>query len=257
MFMDYTRTLGIRSKKILNVINGLVKKIDDIKYSYDLTDDEVKIIDEINLTGKTIKSEYEAIMEDYRNKLYSYSKLNKQMELLNVKLSKTEDKLDYTLKSLGSLKEDELRAREQLEEIKNILRSAKEKITSYKLPVIPKCYYIELEEATEAIREMIKELEAKPISIKTLNIRVDTARDLVLKLYNTSNETIKTAWMAENAIVYGNRYRVSNKEIDAGLEKASSLFMKGNFKLSLESSINAINIVEPGIHKRLLDAYKK
>ncbi len=257
MFMDYTRTLGIRSKKILNVINGLVKKIDDIKYSYDLTDDEVKIIDEINLTGKTIKSEYEAIMEDYRNKLYSYSKLNKQMELLNVKISKTEDKLDYTLKSLGSLKEDELRAREQLEEIKNILRSAKEKITSYKLPVIPKCYYIELEEATEAIREMIKELEAKPISIKTLNIRVDTARDLVLKLYNTSNETIKTAWMAENAIVYGNRYRVSNKEIDAGLEKASSLFMKGNFKLSLESSINAINIVEPGIHKRLLDAYKK
>ena len=257
MFMDYTRTLGIRSKKILNVINGLVKKIDDIKYSYDLTDDEVKIIDEINLTGKTIKSEYEAIMEDYRNKLYSYSKLNKQMELLNVKLSKTEDKLDYTLKSLGSLKEDELRAREQLEEIKTILRNAKEKITSYKLPVIPKCYYIELEEATEAIREMIKELEAKPISIKTLNIRVDTARDLVLKLYNTSNETIKTAWMAENAIVYGNRYRVSNKEIDAGLEKASSLFMKGNFKLSLENSINAINIVEPGIHKRLLDAYKK
>ena len=179
------------------------------------------------------------------------------MELLNVKLSKTEDKLDYTLKSLGSLKEDELRAREQLEEIKTILSNAKEKIISYKLPVIPKCYYIELEEATEAIREMIKELEAKPINIKTLNIRVDTARDLVLKLYNTSNETIKTAWMAENAIVYGNRYRVGNKEIDDGLEKASIAFMKGNFKLSLENSIKAINIVEPGIHKRLLEAYKK
>ncbi len=257
MFEEFTRTIGIRCKKILKIISGITQKIDDIKYSYDLTDDEVKIIDDISLTGKSIKSEYEAIIEDYRNKLYAYSKLCKQMELLNVKLSKTEDKLDYTLKSLGSLKEDELRAREQLEEIKGILSSAKEKITSYKLPVIPKCYYIELEEATEAIREMIKELEAKPISIKTLNIRVDTARDLVLKLYNTSNETIKTAWMAENAIVYGNRYRYQNKEIENGLEKASVAFMKGNFKLSLESSISAINIVEPGIHKRLLDAYKK
>ena len=257
MFEDYTRTIGIRCKKILNVILNINKKIDDIKYSYDLTDDEVKIIDEISLSGKSIKSEYEAIIEDYRNKLFSYSKLTKQMELLNVKLSKTEDKLDYTLKSLGSLKEDELRAREQLESIKDILKQAKEKITSYKLPVIPKCYYIELEEATEAIREMIKELEAKPINIKTLNIRVDTARDLVLKLYNTSNETIKTAWMAENAIIYGNRYRVGNKEIDNGLERASSLFMKGNFKLSLENSISAINIVEPGIHKKLLEAYKK
>ena len=257
MFEDYTRTIGIRCKKILNVILNINKKIDDIKYSYDLTDDEVKIIDEISLSGKSIKSEYEAIIEDYRNKLFSYSKLTKQMELLNVKLSKTEDKLDYTLKSLGSLKEDELRAREQLEEIKTILKEAKEKITSYKLPVIPKCYYIELEEATEAIRELIKELEAKPINIRTLNIRVDTARDLVLKLYNTSNETIKTAWMAENAIIYGNRYRAGNKEIDAGLERASVAFMKGNFKLSLENSINAINIVEPGIHKRLLEAYKK
>ena len=257
MFEEFTRTIGIRCKKVLNIILNITKKIDDIKYSYDLTDDEVKIIDELSLAGKSIKSEYESIVEDYRNKLFAYSKLAKQMELLNLKLSKTEDKLDYTLKSLGSLKEDELRAREQLEEIKTILSSAKEKITSYKLPVIPKCYYIELEEATEAIREMIKELEAKPISIKTLNIRVDTARDLVLKLYNTSNETIKTAWMAENAIVYGNRYRVGNKEIDESLEKASIAFMKGNFKLSLESSISAINLVEPGIHKRLLEAYRK
>ena len=257
MFGEYTRTIGIRCKKILDIIFNINKKIDDIKYSYDLTDDEVKIIDEISLSGKTIKSEYEAIIEDYRSRLYAYSKLCKQMELLNVKLSKTEDKLDYTLKSLGSLKEDELRAREQLEEIKEILRKAKDKITSYKLPVIPKCYYIELEEATIAVKEMIKELEAKPINIKTLNIRVDTARDLVLKLYNTSNETIKTAWMAENAIVYGNRYRYGNKEINDGLEKASIAFMKGNFKLSLENSIKAINIIEPGIHKRLLDAYKK
>lgn len=257
MFGEYTRTIGIRCKKILDIIFNINKKIDDIKYSYDLTDDEVRIIDEISLSGKTIKSEYEAIIEDYRSRLYAYSKLCKQMELLNVKLSKTEDKLDYTLKSLGSLKEDELRAREQLEEIKEILRKAKDIIISYKLPVIPKCYYIELEEATLAVKEMIKELEAKPINIKTLNIRVDTARDLVLKLYNTSNETIKTAWMAENAIVYGNRYRYGNKEINDGLEKASIAFMKGNFKLSLENSIKAINIVEPGIHKRLLDAYKK
>ena len=257
MFEEFTRTIGIRCKKILNIILSLTKKIDDIKYSYDLTDDEVKIIDELSLSGKSIKSEYEAIVEDYRNKLFAYSKLAKNMELLNLKLSKTEDKLDYTLKSLGSLKEDELRAREQLEEIKSILSSAKEKITSYKLPVIPKCYYIELDEATEAIREMIKELETKPINIKTLNIRVDNARDLVLKLYNTSNETIKTAWMAENAIVYGNRYRVGNKEINDGLEKASIAFMKGNFKLSLENSISAINLIEPGIHKRLLEAYKK
>lgn len=55
--------------------------------------------------------------------------------------------------------------------------------------------------------------------------------------------------MAETAIVYGNRYRVTNKEVDFGLSKAESAFLKGNFKSSLENAISAINIVEPGIHK--------
>ena len=257
MFLEYMRVIGIKSKKINSVIGSISRKIDEIKYSYDLSDDEIVIIDELNLESKSIQSDYEMIVENYRNKSFAYTKLDKEMELLNLRISKIEDKLNFTLKSLGSLKEDELRAREQLEEIKDILNKSKKKINSFKLPVIPKCYYIELEEATEAIREMIKELEQQPISIKTLNTRVDTARDLVLKLFNTTNETVKTAWMAENAIVYVNRYRASNKDINAGLERAEVAFMKGNFKLSLENSINAINIIEPGIHKKLLSAYEK
>ena len=168
---------------------------------------------------------------------------------------KAEEKLNVTLRTLGSLKEDEKRAREQLDEIKEILNQAKEKVRSYKLPVVPKNYYIELSEAVIAINEMAKELDKRPISIKTLNMRVDTARDLVLKCYNTINETIKTAKMAETAIVYGNRYRI-NREVDFGLQKAESAFYKGNFKNSLENAINAINLVEPGIHKRLLEEYE-
>ena len=139
---------------------------------------------------------------------------------------------------------------------KEILFQTKEKMRSYKLPVVPKNYYVELAEAVEAIDLMVKELDKRPIAIKVLNTKVDNARDLVLKVYNTINETIKTSRMAEMAIVYGNRYRVTNKDVEFGLIKAENLFYKGNFKASLENAINAINIVEPGIHKRLLDEYK-
>lgn len=61
------------------------------------------------------------------------------------------------------------------------------------MPTIPKNYYVEISEAMEAINELVKELDKRPISIKILNLRVDTARDLVLKVYNTVNETVKTA----------------------------------------------------------------
>ena len=256
LFDEYIRSVLIKCKKLKKIVNNLSNKIDDIKYSYDLTDDDVHIISEIKSEIMECENAYDSLVNKYREKNTAYSRLTKEMENINAKLLKSEDKLDYTLRSLGSLKEDEIRAHEQLDEIKVILKQTKNHINSYKLPVVPKNYYVELDEANEAIRNMILEMEQKPISIKTLNTRVDTARDLVLKVYNTSLEIVKTASMAENAIVYGNRYRF-NSNINNGLTKAEKEFFKGNFKSALEYAINSINVVEPGIYNRLIDAYKK
>lgn len=256
IYEDYSRSILIKATKLEKVNNELYKKIDDIKYSYDLNDDEVAVIAEIKQEIMNIRASYDKIVDVARSHILSYSKLAREMEIINSKLVKTEEKLNEALKTLGSLKEDELRAREQLEEIKKILSQTKDKVRSFKLPAVPKNYYVELAEAMEAIDELIRALDKRPISIKILNLRVDTARDLVLKVYNTINETIKTARMAEVAIVYGNRYRVTNREVDFGLIKAENMFSKGNFKSSLENAINAINIVEPGIYKRLLEEYK-
>ena len=256
IYEDYSRSILIKATKLEKVNNELYKKIDDIKYSYDLSDDEVQVITEIKEEIMNIRASYDKMIDIGRNKVLSYSKLARELEIINSKLNKTEEKLNGALKTLGSLKEDESRAREQLEEIKKILSQTKDKIRSFKFPAIPKNYYVEMSEAMEAINELVKALDKRPISIKILNLRVDTARDLVLKVYNTINETVKTAKMAETAIVYGNRYRVTNKEVDFGLIKAENNFLKGNFKNSLENAINAINIVEPGIHKKLLEEYR-
>ncbi len=255
IFDDYQRSILMKVTKLMKVNSKLIHKLDDIKYSYDLTDEDVAIIDIIKRELEEIRIRYDEVVEMHRTHRYSFSHLAKEMELLNVRLTRTEEKLETALRTLGSLKEDELRAREQLDEIKGILNKAKDLMKSYKLPIIPQKYFVELSEATEAIANMVKELEKTPISIKILNTRVDTARDLVLKLYNTTKEIMKTAKMAETAIVYGNRYRPLNNEVDFGLTKAENAFLKGNFKLSLENAIAAINILEPGIHKRLMEEY--
>ncbi len=256
IFEDYQRSILIKTTKLSKISNDLNKRIDDLKYSYDLVDEDILVLDTINQELETIKEDYNRIIEMHRSNNFAFSRLGKEMELLNTKLSKTEEKLDQTLRSLNSLKEDEKRAREQLDEIKKILNQAKNNMKSYKLPVTPKNFYIELSEASSAITDMIKELDRRPISIKILNTRVDTARDLTLKVFNTTKEAIKTARMAETAIVYGNRYRAVYKDVELGLIKAESSFNRGNFKISLEQAINAINIVEPGIHKRLIEEYK-
>lgn len=256
IFEDYQRSILIKTTKLEKISNDLNKKIDDLKYSYDLSDEDISILDVIAKEIVEIKDDYNRIIDMHRRHVFAFSRLSKEMEILNNKLLKTEEKLEQTLRSLGSLKEDEKRAREQLDEIKHILNQAKTNMKSYKLPVTPKNFYVELGEAAGAINDMVKELDKRPISIKTLNTRVDTARDLTLKVYNTTKEAMKTARMAEAAIVYGNRYRAVYKDVELGLLKAENAFYKGNFKISLEQAINAINIVEPGIHKKLLEEYQ-
>ena len=256
LFDDYMRSIGIKLSKLEKISQELFKKVDELKYSYDLTDEEVASIIEIKDNIIDNHNSYDHIIDIFRNKTLAYSKLASEMENINNKLLKNEEKLNHTLETLSSLKDDELRAKEQLTEIEEILKDCKLKAREYKLPVVPKNYYVEFAEASLAIKEMIAELEKRPISIKVLNMRVDTARDLVLKVYNTINETTKTAKMAEMAIVYGNRYRVVNKDVDFGLTKAENSFYKGNYKICLEQAISAINIVEPGIHHKLLENFK-
>ncbi|HAB65895.1 MAG TPA: hypothetical protein DCE23_00875 [Firmicutes bacterium] len=257
MFDEYVRKVLVRANKLEKINNGLYKKLDVIKYSYDLTDDDVKVIEVIKKELILIKKDYNEIVDAHRNKSFAFTRLAKEMEGLNNRLNITEEKLDVALKSLGSLEEDEQRAHEQLNDIKDILKKAKKKIESYNLPVVPSNYYVQLDEANVAIKEMIKEMNKTPVSIKTLNIRVDTARDLVLKLYNTSNEIVKTAAMAEVAIVYGNRYRPVNKNLDLEMTKAEEYFFQGEFKRALENTIRAINVIEPGIHEKLLESLQK
>ena len=181
----------------------------------------------------------------------------KELDILMIKVSKLEETLNYDLKTIGSMKDDEVRAREQLDNIKGLLKKAKSRIRLYNIPVIPDNYFIELQDASDAIKEIQKELNRKPINIETLNIRVDTARDLVFKVFNTTNSLLKTIAILEETIIYSNRYRSVNKQVNDGLKQAENLFYKGDYKKALEITINAIDYVEPGIHKKIMQAYNE
>ena len=253
MESDFSKKLAKTNKVVQEVYNQL----DDIKSMYDLNDKDVETIHEVNKILVVINDDYKKLLAKVEAKSTPYSMLHKEIEDLTVRLKQMEDDLDQALKSLGNMYDDEVRAREQLEEIQVFLKQCKEKMRSYKLPIITNNYFVQLSEANEAIAEVIKELERKPIVIKTLNTRVDTARDLVLKLYNTTNEMIKTAQLAEMAIVFGNRYRASFDEVDSGLGDAELLFFKGEYKKALDTSIKAVSVVDENIYRKLLAIYDK
>jgi len=257
VFEEIERDFSKKISKTNNVVKDIYNQLDDIKKMYDLNDNDLEIIDQVNKTLVVINDDYKKVLAKVGASSSPYSMLHKEIEDLTVRLKSMEDDLDIALKSLGNMYDDELRAREQLEEIQKFLKESKNKMRSYKLPIITDNYFVQLSEANDAILEVIKELGKKPIVINTLNTRVDTARDLVLKLYNTTNEMIKTAQLAEMTIVYGNRYRINYNEMDAGLIEAENKFYKGDYKKALDIAIKTTSIVDEDIYSKLLAIYDK
>jgi len=257
---DYEDEKGSFEEKlgrIANIVKDVYSQIEDIKNMYDLTDKDIKIIDDVNLRLTSLKKDYKKSIKKLTNSKNPYSKISKELEEYTISLNMIEDDLDETLKSLGNMYDDEMRAHEQLDEIQELLKESKLRIRKYKLPLISNTYFVQLNEANEAILEIIKELEQKPITIQTLNTRVDTARDLVLKLYNTTNEMIKMASTTETIIVYGNKFRSGNTRVADGLNMAENLFYKGKYDKALTTAINAIAIVDKDIKDKVVDIYAK
>jgi len=255
-YEDKLLSFSTKLTKINGIVDDMYSQIDEIKNIYNLNEEDIKILDEVRVEVYDLNTNFKVLQDHTKfNNTFAYSKLVKEIEGLSNNLSHSEEKLDSILGIIGGMHDDEVRARQQLEEIKLVLKESKSHMREYKLPIIPDYYYIELNEANTAIREIVKELDKKPITIEVLNTRVDTARDLVLKLYTKTKELIKNAMFAERAIVYGNRYRSSNIEINSNLDLSEKLFFKGEYKKSFENTVNILNKVEPGIYNKIFDLY--
>ena len=240
-----------RLDKMNEVINEINSSMDNLTNIYNLNDDKISLIKEVSASLDKINENYKVLNDHTGNHTFAYSQLLGEVEGLSKELGISEDKLDESLNEIGTMRDDEVRARHQLEEIKMVLKESKDKMREYNLPVIPNNYYIELKEASLAMNEIVRELEKKPITIDVLNTRVDTARDLVLKLYTRTNEILKYARMSEAAIVYGNRYRSSLSELNKHLNISEQLFYKGEYKKSLANTVNILKTIDPSITNRL------
>lgn len=256
-FEDNLKSFKFKLTRSEKIVSSLLNEVEDLESNYDLSADDIDRLKILNKEVNSISSSFSDLNDCNRNHSFPYSKLSKELDYLIIKLSKVDESLDYDVKTIGSMKEDEARAREQLDSIKDLIKKSRNRIRLYNIPVIPDNYYIELKDANDAIKEINKELNKKPINIETLNIRVDTARDLAFKVFNTTNDLIKNVMMAEETIVYGNRYRSVKEQVNIGLERAEELFFNGSYKKSLEVAMNAIDYVEPGIHNKILEAFKE
>lgn len=255
---EYSKLKNLFENKLLKtnkIVSSVYKELDSIKSMYNLKAEELDSLNVIKTRLMEVNDRYKKIVTELKDQETNFLNAHKELLDTNTLLIEISDDLDKLLKSLGNMYEDEQRAREQLNEIEKLLIDSKCILNKYKFPSVNKELYVEIKEANEAVFEVIKELKEKPIKINTLNTRVDTARDLALKVYTHVSDMLKKMQVIEELIVFANKYRSDSEIISDNLNKASNFFFQGNYNKSLEilekSLINKIPNIEDIIKLKL------
>ena len=162
------------------------------------------------------------------------------------------DEFDKIKSQLESACNDEARAQKQLIKLQLILNEINTKMNKKRLPNISTSFNEDYQKAKEIVNEIKDLLNGTTLNIDALNVKLKDAIDFVYTLYHSVSNLVGMASMVENTIVYGNRYRSSNSEIDSELTRAELCFRNGQYTKALKIAISAIEKIHPGSYEKLL-----
>ena len=118
---EYEESITIfksKVKKINDIMNRLYGKVVDAKYNYKLSEEQLSSLDDLSNELIILDEDFNKLYDATKTTSFPYTRLNKELELLSLKLSKVEEKLQSYIDSIGNMQEDEKRAREQLVDMK-------------------------------------------------------------------------------------------------------------------------------------------
>ena len=193
--------------------------------------------------------------------------LKKGITPCSVILEKAKGLADQVAKTLSGLLDhkhaidktsnDEARANNQIVKLQIVLNEIEVKTAEYRLQSISDTYKADLKKSHDYIKEIKRLLKEIPLDIKKLNTTLDEAIDFIYKLYNSVNNVVGAAVLVESAIINGNKYRSTYREVDTELSKAEFSYMNGEYTQALRTAFACIDKLFPKDSDKKIAEYAK
>lgn len=242
-------------KYVSTIDSGLTKArevIKDLKKNYILDDYEITIEDDYKGFQKVL-DDLNDVTEIIESKDFSYQDMIDNFERITTNSKPFNDSLIKHNELAESLKIQEKRALDELDNINIVLLEIKSEIRNKHLPMISESYQDYIDDSYQKADAILNFIRQRPIDLKSLSTQVDAARDVIYKLYDNVHNLIVTAEMVEDAIIFGNRYRSSFLEVNTELTKAELLYRNGEYTKALSTAVDIIEKIKPDSYEMLVN----
>ena len=228
----------------MNVINLLIR--------YILGDYTITIEDDYN-QFQSIVDDLAEITKIIETKDFSYIEMIDDFSRIVEQSKPYNDSLIKHIELAETLRIQEKRALDELDNINIVLLEIKSEIRNKHLPMISESYQDYIDDSYQKADSILNFIRKRPIDLKSLSLQVDAARDVIYKLYDNVHNLIVTAEMVEDAIVFGNRYRSSFLEVNTELTKAELLYRNGEYTKALSTAVDIIEKIKPDSYEMLVN----
>lgn len=242
--------------KFVNTIeSGLAKAKESIREI-----EENYILDDYTITIEKDYDQFQVIVDDLaeitkiiETKDFSYIEMIDNFSRIVEQSKPYNDSLIRHNELAETLRIQEKRALDELDNINIVLLEIKSEIRNKHLPMISESYQDYIDDSYKKADAILNFIRKRPIDLKSLSLQVDAARDVIYKLYDNVHNLIVTAEMVEDAIVFGNRYRSSFLEVNTELTKAELLYRNGEYTKALSTAVDIIEKIKPDSYEMLVN----
>ena len=103
-----------------------------------------------------------------------------------------------------------------------------------------------------SIQEINKSLTTKPVDVKSININCKTLINNAEKLLQDMKNSMKMYNMAQNIIVFTNRYRSGFSNVNEVLNRAQIHFESGEFEIAIDSVSEVLQEIHPNFYEEMM-----
>ncbi len=202
---------------------------------------------------------YKKMLENLEGELTSQTALASSILLrikeLEITFNQYLSELQRIASNLTDICRDEDNAREQLIKLDVVINQVLVSIVKNNLPSISETFEDDLLSARARISSTAEILEQENLDVDNLNLVMKDTTDFIYRFYNDVNHIVGLSKMAEDTIVFCNRFRSTYSDIDSDLSKAEIYFSNGEYSNSLGLSLPIAQKIYPDTYAALIKRF--
>ncbi|MFS8651026.1 MAG: septation ring formation regulator EzrA [Caldibacillus sp.] len=238
-------------EKILQTNRELNEEIEEVIQSYHISETDIKEIRTIDERMDEMKKSLALLLKDGEAPSVAYSAIKEKLgELINT-IADIEKEQQTFKDMLQTLRKDELEAREKIQELRKKLQQTIRTVQRSNVPGIPADIETRFLECQEALKNVFRTLEQKPLVMPAVRKALQQAEEAIHEYSDKVQVMIENVYLIEKIIQYGNRYRSTNETLNQRLLAAEEAFYRYDYEVALEEAATAVEAVEPGALKKI------